>query len=1188
MNNLCIGDHNLYSPPLWSKYKKIILQMKLTVFLILLMNFAVLASSSGQTKISLTVKNATLEQTLHQVRKASGFYIFYNQEDVQSYRGLINLEVKNASIDEVLRLCTKNTNLNYIINDSTVVVSYRKISQNKQQSIVVSGTVFDEQGQTIPGATIKIKGKDIGVATDFDGKYSIEVEATDSLVFSFLGYITIVEGVNSRAIIDVTLKTEVKALDAVVVTGFQTISKERATGSYTVINKEALSRPALSLASRLVGSSSGLQATTDCNGDVVSFTIRGRSSMGGFTGTDNSPLVVVDGFPVQGDFKSINPNDVKSVYVLKDAASASIWGARAANGVIVVTTKNAQRGTPLSVELSSFVRIGSNIDIDYYLNRASSSATIDFEQYAFSKWGERTIEESPTYYNFTDKRTAAVVAMNEYRLGNITLDQRDQELNRLRQLNNKSQIKRYMFQRPITQQYDISLSGSTARMSNTLSLMYSKNQSSIKGNGSDEYMLNYRTNAALAKWLDLDAATMIQYSENQTGGYTAYEIHNLAPYEMLINPDGSYNSIGVNYYDPLIDRYVPKESFPYANWGYNPIQEMKNRSSLSKSLNARVQLGLTFKIFDGLSFSSKAQYEQYNTSTRDFQGEETFYVRSKVNQAASWDMVTGEVVSNLPKGAIVKEYRYETYNYNLRNQLDYSKTFNELHNITVLAGTEVSQSRLKGFDYATTYGFDPDTYSAAELPNGTGFPNALYDWVGWTQTFSTTGNYSFSTTRNVSFYSNASYTFNGRYNISGSYRTDASNFISDNPKYRYSPFWSVGASWTVSDEPFMANYKWVDRLALRTTYGYSGNSNSNASFKPLVGVGNRHARTGDLDVSILSTGNPNLRWEKTGTANVGIDYSLFAGKLYGSVDFYNKHGKDILASVSIPSVNGNTEQSMNNAEILNRGIEFTVGTSQSLGGGITWNGNFNFSYNKNEVKKLFITSYSPFSLMSGYGVEGKPLETLWVYRYGGVQNLGTESSPNMQPVVLGSNGQVFSVGESFWNQNGLAMMKDAGTRIPPYTLGFSSSFTYKNFELSFVVTGLFGHKFLATGFNYPQTYGRGIPNGKLSDVFANGEPLRGIGVIELPYSDDEYNYSTWTTTNMDYQVRDAWSVRMQNITLNYNLPQVVISKLNLGSASAFVQVNNVFVLKATKEDPEFPLGSERYLPSFAFGVKVGL
>lgn len=1162
------------------------------VLTLIFYSYSTYAQSSG---LTLDEKASSLKQVIEKIEKISGYNFLYNAQLVDVSK-IVNISKENVDLRVLLNELFRDTNISYKIVDKQIILSPKdsgiekksnRESTKEKGKKEIKGKVSDEAGRPIPGATILVKGTTVGTATNIDGVFSLTVpEGKKDLLVSFIGYTSQEFAVAGSDNYKILLRQEPKRMDEVVVTGYQTISKERATGSYTVIDQDALKKPATSLATQLIGTSSGLQATIDADGNATGFTIRGQSSIGGFSGTNNSPLVVVDGFPIQDDFRSINPNDVKSVSILKDAASASIWGARAANGVIVVTTKNAQKGTPLSVEISSFVRIGSNLDLDYYLNRASSAATIDFEKYAFLKWGDYGVTDSPNYFNFINRRTAAVVAMNEYHLGKITLQQRDDELNRLSSLDNKGQIKKYMLQRPISQQYNVTISGATERMNNTLSLLYNKSQSTLKGNGNNEYMLNYRVNAALAKWLDLDASSMVQYSENQTGGYTRMDIQSLAPYEMLVNPDGSYNNIGTNYYYPLINRYVPQGSFPYANWNYNPIQDMNDRSILSKNLNTRIQAGLTFKLLDGLRFSSKAQYELFNTSTRNFQGENTFYVRQKVNEAASWDQATGAVVANLPKGAIIKEYRYETCNYNFRNQLDFNRTFNDLHNVTLLVGTEVSQSRSKQNDYPYSYGFNTETYSTAELPNGTGYPTPLYNWVGWSETFSTSTHYSYNTLRNFSFYGNASYTFNNRYNISGSFRTDASNFISDKPKYRYSPFWSVGASWTLSSEPFMANYKWIDRLALRGTFGYNGNSSSNTSFKPLVGVGNRDARTGDLDVFIVSSGNPTLRWEKTGTTNIGLDYSFFNGKLYGNLDFYNKHGKDILASVSMPAANGDTQQSMNNAEILNQGVELTVGTNQSLGSGVTWNGSVNFSYNRNEVKKLFISSYYPLSLEIGSAVEGKDMSTLWVYRYGGIKNLGTETSPNLQPVILGSNGKLFSVGESLWSQNGLEMMKDAGTRTAPYTLGMSNSFTYKNFDLSFAITGLFGHKYLATGFNYPQTSGRGLPNSLLSDVFADGKPLRGIEAIELPYDDYDYYYGSWKTNNLDYQVRDAWNIRMQNINLSYNLPKGIISKFNLSGVMAYAQVNNVFVLKAYKEDPDFRLGSERYLPSYTFGVKV--
>lgn len=1172
--------------------KKQCAAIKILVAAVVLLGFSPNVAYSQGKKISLNLKNVTVKQALEEVKSRSNYSMWYSVGDIDGQK-VVNVNLKSCSVYEALKAILAGQNVDIDVKDNRILItkptpgqrSNEGSAKNGQKGKKIVGKVLDENGQPLPGATVVLKGSTIGTMSDANGQFSIEIPGMDvDLSVSFLGYKTVIVPAQFASSIKMTSNSV--SMDAVVVTGYQTISKERSTGSFTIVNKAALEKPATSLATRLIGTSSGLQANINSNGDATSFTIRGKSSMGSVSGTNSNPLVVVDGFPVQGSFSTINPNDVESVCILKDAASASIWGARAANGVIVVTTKNAQKGTPLSVNFSSFVRVGSNYDLDYSLNKASSAETIEFEKYAFGKWGERKIGDSPTSSNFYDNRTAAVTVMNECRLGKITIAQRDAELNRLKSLDNKDQIRKYILQRPISQQYNLSISSSTARMSNNLSLLYNTSRPAFKGNYSNDYMLNYRANASLAKWVDLEVGAMVQYKENQTGGYTLGDITSLAPYEMLVNPNGSYTNIGINYYTPLIDRYVPKNSFPYSNWGYNPIEEMNNRSIIAKNLNTRIQAGLTFKLWDGLNYSSKIQYELFNTWNKNLEGENTFYVRNRVNTASSWDKRTGKVVANLPSGSILSQDRDESCNYDFRNQLDFNRTFNSLHNVTLLVGTEISQSRDQGFSYPTTYGLNTETLSASQFPNGTGYPTPVYNWMGYTQTFDYTNYFSYSTTRNFSLYGNASYTYNKRYNISGSYRTDASNFITDDPKYRYSPFWSVGASWAMSDEPFMEDYKWIDRLSLRATFGYNGNSTNTSSFKPLVAVSNRDNITGDLDVWITSRGNPTLRWEKTGTTNIGIDYSFFGGKLYGNVEFYNKHGKDILTNISIPSVHGSTKEKMNNAELLNQGIELVVGTSQSLGYGITWDGNINFSYNRNKVMKLFVTSYSPSDLINGYEVEGKNMGTLWVYRYGGIKNLGTATSPNMQPVIYGANGNVHSLGENIYSENGFEVCKDAGTTTAPYTVGMTNSFSYRSFDLSFVVTGLFGHKYLASGFNYPRTYSRGIPNSKLSDVFADGAPLRGIDVIELPYNDYDTYYSSWKKSSMDYMVRDAWNVRMQEVNLSCRLPKEVVSKLNLKSMMAYAQVNNLFTIKCTKEDPVFKLGSTRLLPNYTFGIRI--
>jgi Outer membrane receptor proteins, mostly Fe transport len=467
--------------------------------------------------------------------------------------------------------------------------------------------------------SVVIKGSNIGVATDIDGKYTLKVNNDKTvLVFSFVGMLPqeIVCKANSQQ--DVTLLFDTEQMDEVVVTGYQTISKERATGSFNIVNKKVLEKPTLSLANRLVGTTAGMQANLDSEGNA-SFEIRGQTSFE----TSSSPLVVVDGFPIRGQFNSINPNEVESVCVLKDAAAASIWGARAANGVIVVTTKKAAKGTPLRVEFSTFVKVGAKYDLDYSNNKASSAETVEYEKYAFGKWGSDMIGDTDSWSNLCTPKTPAVTLLSEHRLGYISDQELEDGLNRLKTLDNRDQIRKYMLQRPLSQQYNLAISGSTNRMSNRLSLLYDKSHSAFKGNESKNYMLNHSLSASIAKWLDINISSMVQYSDEEKGGFNSGHISSLAPYEMLANPDGSLIDISKEYYMPNIKRHVPTESFPYARWGYNPIEEVNNTSKNTKSLNARVNAGIDIKLFKGLSYSGKIQYELYNTWNKDQYGEKT-------------------------------------------------------------------------------------------------------------------------------------------------------------------------------------------------------------------------------------------------------------------------------------------------------------------------------------------------------------------------------------------------------------------------------------------------------------------------------------------------------------------------------------------------------------------------------------
>ncbi|MCK7554028.1 TonB-dependent receptor [Chitinophaga sedimenti] len=540
---------------------------------------------------------------------------------------------------------------------------------------------------------------------------------------------------------------------------------------------------------------------------------------------------------------------------------------------------------------------------------------------------------------------------------------------------------------------------------------------------------------------------------------------------------------------------------------------------------------------------------------------------------------------NLPKGGILTQNRSRAQAYNLRNSINYNNIFARKHEVNFIAGAEISNQVTETFGNPITYGYNDETLTSGVFPNGPGGTfKTIQNWLGSNQTFGYSNSFSYATNRYFSSFANLAYTYNGKYTASGSFRTDASNIIADDPKYRYSPFWSAGLAWQLHREDFLRAATYVNRLNLRATYGYNGNEDRSTSFMPLIAVGaTPNVYTNDYTATISSYGNPTLRWEKTATWNLGVDYSLFGNQLFGKVDIYSKYGRDQIAQLTIPAANGTTSQKLNNAEISNRGIELEIGTQQSITKRISWQGNVNFSFNRNRVEKLFVATYAASTLVgggSGAYVQGANANDLWRFKYAGMQN--------GQPMVTGEKGQLYNFG-AFTPGDGRNYLVNMGTTVAPYTLGFMNTFRVYDFDLSFILTGKFGHVFQRKGFNYPPTWtGRVLPNVKLSEVL-NGDPQN---IVPLPQNDVEDRYYFWDRFHqyMTYLIENASHVRMQEVNLTYNLNKANLTRLHLQHVQLFAQGNNLFTIYANKakEDPEYPLGTMRPQPTVTLGLKVSL
>lgn len=1177
---------------------KINLKMRLTALLLLLINLQITASTFAQ-RINLRVTNDRLETALSEIRRQSGYSFIYS-DDLLKGQKPITVTVNNATLETALQTILENKPLDYKIQGKvvTLIPSALPIPATEAAQRGISGYVMDENNVPLQNATVRVKGETSSVMTNEKGFFELEnVDFGTTLQISYIGYQTL--EVNSMSnLSQITLKPLQQELDEVVVhTGFQTLNKERATGSFGTVEREQIERPSTNIAQRIIGTNAGVQATLDVDGNPR-FEIRGqtslniRDSQGNIT-ANGVPLVVVDGFAIQGDFNSINPNDVESITVLKDAAAASIWGARAGNGVIVITTKKAGKGIPLKVDFQAFTRVGKQFDLDYVNPLASSAETVDYEKLAFNRWS--AMVNSGSFNNDVTKQWShGLVAMSEHYLGHITEAERDAELERLKTLDNRQQIRDLLLANPVNQQYNLSLQSSTEKMNNLFSLMYERNQSNFQETKNNRYMLNYRTTAHIFDWLDFNASTMLQYNDFQNNGVSLSDIRGLSPYEMLRNPDGSYTNIH-QYYWPIMERMVPMDMFPYADWTYNPAQEIYRRDINRKDINARLMGGFTFKLLPGLTFDTKIQYELFNTFNRNHYDEQSFYVRKRVNEAASWNINTNDVVANLPSGGILEQpfntpnewNRIKHTNYSFRNQVNFHRSFGADHEINAIAGSELTNFVTEQFYNPPSFGYNDETLTVGTFPNGPGGVFApIRDWRGNNQTFRYTNSSTYRTERFFSLFGNAAYTYLNKYTLSGSVRTDASNMITDDPSYRWAPFWSLGGAWQVGKEQFLQDVDWLDRLNVRLTYGYNGNVDRSTSFRPLIALNAiPHVVTNDYTARISSYGNPTLRWERTGTWNVGLDYALWNGKLYGKVDVYSKQGRDLIARLSIPAVNGTDAQMLNNAAINNRGIELEVGTSLPLkGNDIRWRGNVNFSYNRNRVTDLFVANYIAYELY-GYGqdygayVEGYDANSMWMFEYAGVHN--------NQPMVHGANGDLYDLG-TWAPGDGRDYLVNTGTRVAPYTLGINSTFDIYDFSLSFILTGKLGHVFPEMPFNYEGVWSsRLLPNNKLSSV-VNGDPNE---VVPLPLNDVEPRHYFWNRfyPYMSYLAANASHLRMQEVNATYRIPTQNWPFLSRSNAMVYIQGNDLFTVlfNDAGEDPEFRMGRMKPQPRYTFGIKVG-
>ncbi len=1154
--------------------------MKLTALILLAACLQVSAKGNAQ-QISISEKNVSLQKVFKQIQKQSGYNFLYSFEMLEQ-AGKVDIKITNASLEEALNECLKNKPLEYSIVEKTVVIKPR--FDIPSPLIDINGKVINENGEPMK-VTVSVKGTNIATSTNEQGEFVLQgVDQNAVLIVTGINIQTAEIKIAGKTDLLIRVKLKITEVESVVITGYQTLESRRSAGAFGYMGADKISkRPAIDLISAMEGMFSGLRVYDE--GGSTNFDIRGIGTM---TPSISSPLIVVDGFPVDNGFSGINPNDVQSIHVLKDASATSIWGARASNGVIVITTKTGKPG--LHVNVNSFISIQQRPDLDQVNPIANAAEALEWEKFL---WENDQLFSSFSLSSSVDGNnnpvSLGITLLNLRDQGRLSPAEFDEKWNLLKQNNYRNDVNKYLLQKAVIQNYDITINGSSERNNFVFNTRFVDEKSQFRHNNNKSILTNFRNTYKVTKWLDANIGLMAKFTRRDNSGASLNDIKSISPYENLVDQNGNYTKMVGAHYQEFIDstgRYFPND------WNYNLLQEIRSREIKTEQNDIRFQVGLNLKLFKGLNFETKFQYEHYKTENKNYYSPQSYFVRDQLNKWVDYDEPNQKVLkSYIPEGGQLLQNFGSSITYNFRNQLTYDNTFDD-HEITAGVITEIFSKISESYSAPVIYGYDPDKLSMA-VPQS--YMIKSYWGVGNYQLSGMNSSMSYNNDRFISFLGNTAYTYKRKYTLTGSFRIDASNLIVEDPKKRYSPFWSVGGNWKVDQENFMDRFRKVDRLNLRLSYGQTGNVVLSTSIVPLIAISGIYPLTGAPYASIQDYGNPTLSWERTTTLNAGIDYSLFSNKLYGSIDLYNKHGRDIVGAIDIPRLNGTSTQEFNTAEILNKGIEFNMGTTLPVGPDFTWNANLNFSYNKSKVLNLLLLNYNYFAIRSPHFEEGRPVDAIYSYNYLGENGINS-------PMLQGAGDKTFSFNDVHpVTADDRDYMQYSGSAQPTTVIGFQNGISAYGFNLYIIVNGEFGHIFRRPTFDY----------GILTNSKESSTVHRDLESVLNSSSDDIPDMPTGNVPNLaawggfseflNTTIEKADNIRLKEVNFSYDVPVTALSAIGIKTGKVFFQVRDpkwIWVKNDEKLDPMYIFNSRasnsaaaitylRPAPSYKIGISFG-
>ncbi|MBZ4190449.1 SusC/RagA family TonB-linked outer membrane protein [Niabella beijingensis] len=1032
-----------------------------------------------------------------------------------------------------------------------------------------TGVIKNKEGERLHGVTVhsSISQTQTGVQGDF----AITVQPMDTLWITAIGYKEVRLPVHPGDNLFVMLEPEDHIMENVEVsTGYQTLPRERVTGSFDVISNtrfnQQVSRDVLS---RLEATANGLNALHQRNRSST-LQIRGLSTINGV----KDVLIILDNFPYEGDINNINPNDVESITLLKDAAAASIWGARAGNGVIVITTKKGPADQPMRIEFNTNITVDEKPDL-YYQPEVPATDIVDLElylfqqQYRFSDTSNKNRPPfSPVYETLFRRRNGLISAADSATL-----------IDGFRKDTYREDFSRYMYRKALAQQYALTLRGGNTKTTWLLSGGYDKRISELDA-PSERITLRFDNTYKPVKNLVVAAAAYLSSNTSGSGrtGYGGFtNLSGSRPYLRLADDTGNPVAFANKYRQPYLDTagggYL-------MNWNYYPLTEHRYVHEKESVLDVNTNLGISYQVQPWLSADVRYQHQVQQSKDRTLYDEESFYTRDLINYYSQVDRSSGTVTYALPPGAILNTSQATLTAQALRGQLSFLKTWAK-QRLAMLAGAEVRQVKNEGSENRT-YGYNDDILTTTPVDYVTRFPT----YIRGTKALISNGE-GFSSTLNryISYYGNLAYTYKDKYTVTASARKDGSNILGATTNNKWKPLWSAGLAWDLSRERFY-KIKKLSYLRLRGTYGYSGNMDPSQSAVTTITYLGSSYFSGQPVAIVSRFYNPLLRWEKVGMLNLGIDFAFNDRRVSGSIEYYRKYAADLLGPVPVDYTWGLDVNTLtrNVAKMKGRGWDLMLNTVTLKSSALEWNTTLNLSMSKDAVTDYYAVSNAG-TIVAGQGVagvKGNPVRSVYAYRWAGLNNQGDPQGYYQGKL---SKDYVALTSASLPVED----LHYRGPANPVWFGNLGNTISWKGFSLSTAILYKFGYYFKRPSIIYSGLISSGNGHADYQKRWQKpGDELH-TNVPSFAYPDVASRTNFYL--NSDVLVEKGDHIRWQYVNLAYDFTKQLLPRLPFSAVQLYCYVNNLGILwRANRQgiDPEYV--SSTFLPprSYSLGLRMTL